>query len=352
LKASRSSRQRFRCKRGGHVFELGYGKGVVSREERAVVRESLERGSVRILARRFSRSKTTVMEMVHRVTKRMARSLDVAQALLPVWGGVLVVDGKYVRTKTLRSLRADARIRDRNLMSWICSVDAWTGDLPHYQLGDEETMVDLVLYFKRLKELGYELRVLVSDGNPDFARAARKVYGEHVLFQLCTRHFVEGLRRKAREEGMQDDAQTTKFIFAIQRVIEAATLEEVGQRLVELKRLRARHPVQRLLLEDFKQHADALTTHLQHPDLHIPHTTNDTENIFRQLMLRLKSLGQFMHWTHAETYLNAWALYRRFTPFTDCRGSRKHRNGKTPLQCANARLDGVDMFEIPRGKQP
>lgn len=292
------------------------------------------------------------MDVVHRVTKRLADSLDVARALRPVWGGILVVDGKYVRTKQLRALRADVRVRQRNLMCWICGVDAWTGDLPHYALADEETMIDLVLYFRRLKEIGYELRVLVSDGNPDFVRAARKVYGEHILVQLCTRHFVEGLRRKAQEAGMRDDAQTGKIIFAIQRIIEAKTLEEAGQHLADLKRLRRRHPIHQLLLDDFKQNADALTQHLQRPDLDIPHTTNDIESLYRQLNLRLRSIGQFMHWQHAEHYLRAWALWRRFTPFTDCKNKRKIRNKKTPLECAQCRLDGVDMFKIPRQKQP
>lgn len=292
------------------------------------------------------------MSIIHRVMKRLADSLDVARFLRPVWGGILVVDGKYVRTKQLHARRADKHVRERNLMCWICGVDAWTGDLPHYQLADEETMIDLVLYFRRLKEIGYELRVLVSDGNPDFVRAARKVYGDDLLLQLCTRHFTDGLRRKALEGGVLHEPRTQELILCIQRIIEADTLEVAGQYLEALKTKQYRHPIHHMFIEDFKANANELTLHLQRPDLDIPHTTNDIESLYRQLNLRLRSLGQFMHWKHAEDYLKAWALWRRFTPFTDCKGKHKHRNKKTPLECAQCRLDGVDMFRIPRQKQP
>lgn len=237
-------------------------------------------------------------------------------------------------------------------MCWICGLDVGTGDLPHYALADEETMIDLVLFFKKLKEIGYVLRVLVCDGNPDIPRAARKVYGDAFFVQLCTRHFLEGLRRKAVLAGAHEDPQTLELIALIARIIEARDLEEASRWLLALRRRRYRSPSCRLILDDFKTHADNLTTHLQHPNLGIPHTTNDAESLFRQLNLRLRSLGQFMHWRHAENYLKAWALWRRFTPFTDCKGMRKKRNKKAPLECANCSLEGVDMFKITVKNQP
>jgi hypothetical protein len=324
----------------------------ITAEEKTIVRESLERASVRILARRFGQSKTTIMKTVHRVTRSVPDSRDVAAALHPVWSGILAVDGKYVRTKILRGKRFDKKERTRSFMCWLSGIDIGTGDLPHYALADEETMIDLVMYFRRLKEIGYELRVLISDGNPDIPRAARKIYGDGILTQLCTRHFIEGLKRKSLEAGLRDDAQTQNIILAIQRIIEAETIEEAAERFDELKAKRLRHPLHRLLVNDFRAHAEELTAHLRYPELRIPHTTNDAESIFHQLGLRIESLGQFAHWQHAESYLKAWSLWRRFTPFTDCKGPRKNRNKKAPLECAHCRIKGVDMFKIPRTNQP
>ncbi len=323
-----------------------------AREDREVTRESLERGSVRILARRFRRSKTTILKTIHRVTASLPGSVEIARRFSPCWSTTLLVDGKYVRVAAPRSFRRDGAVRLRNMMCWIAGVDFGTGDIPHYALADEETMIDLVLFFERLKGIGYVLRVLVCDGNDEIIRAAIHVYGPGILVQLCTRHFTEGLRRKAVEAGLGGDPRTEALIAVIQRIIEADGLEEAGRRFDALAKLRYRHPGQRLLLADFMRHRDRLTTHLQHPELRLPHTTNDIENFFRQLNLRLKSFGQFMHWRFAERYLKAWALLRRFTPFTDCKGARKTRNGKAPLECAGCRIKGVNIFEIDGSNQP
>lgn len=314
--------------------------------------ESIERASVRILARRFGRSKTTIMKTIHHAAGLLAKSHEVAAFFRPSWSGILVVDGKYVRTKTLRSKRFDEGERSRSFMCWLSSVDAGTGDLPHYALADEETMIDLVLFFRRLKEIGYPLRVLISDGNADIPRAARKVYGEGIIHQLCTRHFIDGLYRKAAEAGFSDDERTVAIILSIQRVIESDDIETAAARLEELKAFPLRHPLHRLLVADFRAHAEELVAHLAHPNLGIPHTTNDAESLFHQLGLRLDPLGQFMNWRYADNYLNAWSLWRRFTPFTDCKGARKKRNKKSPLECAGCRIKGVDMFKIPRTNQP
>ena len=89
----------------------------------------------------------------------------------------------------------------------------------------------------------------------------------------------------------------------------------------------------------------ALAAHLLNPGMGIPSTTNDIENVFRQLFLRVESLGQFRHWRYAEAYLAAWALRRRVTQFTDAKGARRCRNGRSPLELAGCGT--VDMFKIP-----
>lgn len=47
----------------------------------------------------------------------------------------------------------------------LLGVDFHTRDLPHYSLGDNENMIDLVLYFQQLKANGCDLQILVRDGN-------------------------------------------------------------------------------------------------------------------------------------------------------------------------------------------
>lgn len=280
------------------------------------------------------------MQIVHQVTSIVKDSAWIAENFKLSWSGVLAVDGKSIRVYNHLAKKLDlSKLTKLERMylhkkTWICGIDYGTGDLPHYDLADEETMIDLVLFFRVLKQIGYPLRVLVSDGNEEIIRAARKVYGSTFLHQLCTRHFTEGLKRKMREGGLEFDQKTNELLILIQCTIEADTLEVSLENFEKLRRKKVTHPVQHEILQTFYEQMNKLTTHLQYQELNIPHTSNDIENLFRQLNLRLKTIGIFGSFQHARNYLKAWALWRRTTKFTDCRGARKTRNGRMPLELA------------------
>lgn len=302
------------------------------------------------------------MRIIHRVTEYLPGSLVVARILKPVWSGIFVFDGKYVRvydrwSAVMKNVDTHAkrhpgeaagdssRLMPRHWAAWICGIDHGTGDLPHYAIAEEETKIDLVLYFQGLQEIGYPLSVLVSDGNPDILSAARKVFGSSFVYQRCTKHFIDGLLRlMTQEEYSAHKTDTEKLIRLIQSIITAPDLEAAGRRLTVLPHMAQKTPVQKQVMRLFERNKESLTAHLLYPDLHIPLTSNDIENLFRQVNLRLKSLGQFRHWRYAEHYLKAWALLRRFTPFTDAKGKRKERNGKAPLTLAGVDLTHVDMY--------
>lgn len=348
------SKRRFVCGDCELSWCLGERQVVNENIQAVIVRESLERGSIRILARRFQKSKQWIMDTIHQGVRNLASSEWIAKRFQPTWSGILVVDGKFVKVwDRLESVMrpsdffSETMRRAMHMKVWLCGIDSGTGDLPHYDLADEETKVDLVLYFKKLKEIGYVLNVLVCDGNEDIVSAARKVFGSAFLVQRCTRHFVEGQKRKAIEASCKDHLLVLECITLIQKIIEASSLAESCHYIEDLKRRNFRHPVCRLLIADFKQHSTVLTTHLFHPELHIPHTSNEIENLFKQLGLRLTSFGRFGHWIYARDYLNAWALLRRCTPFTDCRGERRCRNGKSPLQLAGCHIGTFDPVKPP-----
>lgn len=343
--------QRFRCRTCNATWPSAAERGDLRAKDREIALEHIERASMRTLGRRHAASKQRVMRTVHRATRNAMTSLEIARRFSPCWSGTLVVDGKYVRVferlsaKLDRGALTDDECRSLNTKVWLCGIDSGTGDLPHYALADEETKIDLILYFRALKEIGYALRVLVCDGNDHIALAARKVFGDDFLVQRCTRHFLEGLRRKAQEAGMSQDAATRTLVAAIQGVVEARTLEEAAALRDALQRRPPRHAFHRHLVAELERQLPTLTTHLQHPEFFIPHTSNEIENLFRQLNLRLRSLGRFGHWRYASDYLNAWAFWRRTTTFTDCRGVRRTRNGKSPLQLAGCKIPvDIDIF--------
>jgi hypothetical protein len=333
--------------------------GNVREEERdcfQITRESLERASLRILAGRYGKSKNTVLKIVHRVTSCLPDGIAIRRQFLPLWSGILVVDGKVVRvydklsSKLKRSSLSEDELRWMNKMRWLCGIDHGTGDLPHYALAKEESRIDLVMYFQALKLMDYPLFAVVCDGNPEIPHAARFVFGAQVVVQRCTRHFLEDLRKllPAEEDDPKGRERLMRLIGRIKSIIEAATIEDMMERFDALKRDRGRYrsPVAKQMLRMFLDAKGQLCAHLLHPELHLPHTSNDIENLFRQLNLRLKSLGRFFRQSSARDYLNAWALLRRFTKFTDCRNGRRHRNGKAPLTLAGCEISNIDPFKL------
>jgi len=310
---------------------------------------------VRILARRYGKTRKTVIRAIHRITASLPDSAFIQRRFLPRWSGVLVFDGKVVRvydklsSMLKNSSFSEDELRWMNKMRWLIGVDHGTGDLPHYDIAKEESRIDLILYFRMLKELGYPLKALICDGNEEIPRAAKFVFGDDVIIQLCTRHFMEGLRRLIGEEQEpRRRAKLDALLRHIQGVIEAKDIERANERqkrLISFSRT-IRHPLKETVMQTFHRHEEELTAHLLHPKLKLPHTSNDAENLIRQLNQRLKSLGRFFHQSYARDYLNAWMLLRRFTPFTDCKGTRTYRNGKAPLELAGCDIKHIDPLSL------
>lgn len=325
---------------------------------RRIIRESFERASIRILARRYDKTKKTIMAIIHRVTAQLPDSISIAKKFFPLWSGILVFDGKVIRvfddaTRRMdRTKLSESEIRWMHKMRWLCGIDYGTGDLPHYSLGESENMIDLVVHFQTLKSLKYPLIALVCDGNPLIPRAAKFVFGNTIIVQRCTRHFLEDLRRLLPNEDDQAEERIKleQLILHIKYVIEADSLESAQEQLELLRNYSDtfKSQAKRTMLNMFKHAKTELTAHLLNPEINLPHTSNDIENLFKQLMLRLKTLGRFFHQDYARNYLNGWALLRRFTPFTDCRSGRKHRNTKTPLELAGCEIKNIDPMKLTR----
>jgi len=352
---SRQRIHRFLCLDCNHSWTFTSAEKINAKTEKQIIRESMERASVRILARRFCKSKTTVISGIHAVCKHLADSVTLAGKLKPGWSGVLVVDGKWIRAydpasqRIIKKLSKEERKRLHRFV-WLLGVDSGTGDIPNHSIAEEETKIDIMMYFQDLKRMDYPLKAVISDGVPWYGQAAKKIFGKQVIVQHCTRHFLERCRERMRENelGLKSE-RTAMLIYFIKHIIEASRIGEAKawlKRLKRNKRVLIRTQTQKWILRRFKQEAKYLTAHLLHQGLNIPHTNNDVENMIGQAEKRLSTICRFNHWQNARDYLNAWTLWRRFAPFTDCRGKRKNRNGKSPLELAGVDTNGINWTEL------
>lgn len=309
------------------------------------------RSSIRTIARRKKLSKTTVSLAVLKVAKETKGSIWIAKHLKPNWGHVLSVDGKVIRVFNpnaryyLGSGPEKAWLLKK---TWFAGVDVITKDLTHYKVIDGETKIDLWEYFKTLKEdVEYDLKVLVCDGNPEAMEGAKRVYGFSIGVQLCIRHFIETLKAIAREEGQIKKKGADNLVGSIWQALAMKKEADCFSTLRTLQTIRETR-TQKLIWQSVNTHIFLLTTHFRFHDRYfVPRYNNDCENLFKQLSLRLKSWNMFRNKGNAEHYLKTWALARRFTKFTDCRGDMNRlKNGKAPLELAGVDIKGLDYLNL------
>ncbi len=308
--------QKFRCLKCNHTFSKRITKGKLTANEKVnIARTHLEgRTSIRQLVRDTGLAKQTIQNAIYEVVKNCAGSAFISKYLKPSWGGNLIVDGTTIRVFDWSAKHFHYNKEEKRFLHkliWIVALDLETLDIVHQYLGEEETMIDLILFFREIKNIGYDLKGLVSDGNTDIKRSAQMVYKIPFNHQLCTTHFVRALRARLREEKLS------------------------SERYEELKKAVYQEtwipglPKELFTYQKFKE---------------LPKTNQQIENLFKQLKLRTHSINQFHSYDTAKSYLTAWSLARRFTPFTDCRN--KYKNHKAPLELAGCNIKGLNYLDL------
>lgn len=323
------------------------------------VRRHLEdASSYRTIERRDGPSKPAAIRCVHAAGKIAKDSVWISRNLKPKWRGVLCVDGTYIRVRNAFAELArkerwfdDESERFLHKLIALIGIDYHTRDLPHYSIGDNENMIDLILYFQQLKENRYDLQVLVRDGNSRIGEAARSVYGKPIDEQLCHHHFLEKFEDAlaARECSAQERTAILELQSRVCSIIRVDDIDLACRRVNDFSREQNRFRISATtneLVDKFIRDFESLTEYLQHPRGFVPTTVNLSENINKQLKDRLKPMCMFQSIQSAENYVKLWCLKRRFQKFTDCKKPFKHLNGKAPLEIAGCRINGLDYLNL------
>lgn len=232
----------------------------------------------------------------------------------------------------------------------LLGTDYHTRDLPHYSLGDNENMIDLVMYFQQLQRNGYDLKVLVRDGNGCISEAAKHVFGAGIPVQLCQRHFLAKFDDKiANRELQQERENILELKRRVWTIIRSPDIDLACGRMNEFVLNKAQFEKSAVTVElvfKFLRDFEQLTMYLQYPRGLVPPTSNVSENMNQQLKNRLRSMCIFQSIVSAENYLKLWCLKRRFQRFTDCKAPHRHLNGKAPLELAGCKIKNMDYLQL------
>jgi transposase-like protein len=230
--------------------------------------------------------------------------------------GIIVVDGKYIKVRGY-----DTKIP----LLW--GLDYLSHDIPVFRLAPSESYQSWLKYFGYLKSIKYPLKIVVCDDNENIRRAAKYIF-PRALIQLCHNHYLENIRKALRT---RTEEEYIPFV------------EDLKRELFSLK----------LTVKTFRKRSFKLFNKYQHDDTCVryllrinelikeltaahyvkksPRDTNLIELFNSHLEARLKSIKGFKSFVHAEQWLNAYILRRRFKAFTDCSKKFRYLNGKTAV---------------------
>ena len=336
-----------------------------------------ERMSYRVMSKRlkekFGLSITPryLCKMVNEVAKMSKSSIEISHQFKPKWDGYIAVDDKYVR------------VRGRRYLSLV-AVDT-TGDPVHIELVEEPNQEAYDNFFRYLVDhIGYRVRAITTDLDPMLDNAVKNVFAGKILHQKCIWHALEIVKRqidfqKARQEYHRFKKKYDIMAATLEdkKVFYHSTKEKLAQMKADLDVLQEECSAKEKLVEDVREmlkqktsssasikltnikqrykdkypkiisfltaNLEGLTTHTINHD--IPNTNIMAENFNRQLQRRLKTIEAFQTVTTAFNYLNMIRNYIRFKPYTDCKGIRKYRNRKSPIELCSVKLRSRDWIK-------
>lgn len=168
---------------------------------RILLSEHLDGTSFRKLGNQHDISHSTAYRKCLAALEELPHCADITRKYCSTYSGILLVDGKFVKVKGWEKK-----------IPVLYGIDFLTHDIPTYLFTVGENFVSLVKFFTSLRLLNYPLRSLVSDDNLNIPNACRKIYPS-MVWQLCTNHFKENIRRSLE---VRTDEKYKKFMRYIE----------------------------------------------------------------------------------------------------------------------------------------
>lgn len=232
--------------------------------------------------------------------------------------GVLIIDGKYIAVKGFE-----------RKIPFLFSIDYHSHDIPYGDLFASEDEAAFSQYFQTLKDIGYNLKIVVADDRAGIKQALNKVF-PYARLQLCQNHYLENIRKVLK---VRTETKYQHFFNSLKLHIftEAKTDEEITKGLEHVKENHAgKSFLLHNILADIKNRRNDLFAYLDFDDC--PNNTNLIELYNSHLNGRLKTIKGFQSLDSAKRWLNAWVIRRRTKQLTDCEGKFKYLNKHCSLE--------------------
>jgi transposase-like protein len=192
-----------------------------------------------------------------------------------------------------------------------------------------EDEITFSLYFQTLKDLGYNLRIVVADERQGIKQALNKVF-PYARLQLCQNHYLENIRKLLKVRTVT----TYQHFFNSLKLhvfTNAKTDKEISEAIDHVKKHHAGGSwLLNNILADIEIKRNELFAYRYFENC--PNNTNLIELYNSHLNGRLKTIKGFQSLVSAKRWLNAWTIRRRTKTLTDCQEKFKHLNKHCSLE--------------------
>lgn len=268
------------------------------------------------------------------------------------YSGIVAVDEKYIL--------APKPHREGKMGRWVylfVAIDPYTYDLLHARVYPARTADCARAFLLSLKAQGVLTpKVFVTDLWGPYETVIPEVYPGAVHHQ-CVFHAEQAASTLMRDKlgaDFRSVPQAQVLRQAIVHVFRAGCrrtlIRRYGKLFQQKQALLTDCPELTPVFESLERHFEKLANAYADRRLSIPRTNNAVERVIRTFTRRYKTMAGFERLETAQAYVELWACYYRFRPFsTDANPRIRNRS---PLQIAGYELEGVNCLDWGRPPPP
>ena len=287
---------------------------------------------------------------VYRRLASIRRQLPSLQRLLgPVrYSGIVAVDEKYIL--------APKPHREGKMGRWVylfAAIDPYTYDLLHAQVYPARTTDSARAFLLSLKAQGVLTpKVLVTDLWGPYETVIPEVYPGAIHHQ-CVFHAEQAASTLMRDKLGADwrsvppaEALRRAIVHVFRAGCRRTLIRRYTKLLQQKQALLADCPELTAVFDSLARHFEKVANAYADRRLSIPRTNNAVERVFRTFTRRYKTMTGFDRLETAQAYVQLWAYYYRFRPFSPD-ANQRIRN-RSPLQIAGYAVQEATCLELVR----
>lgn len=263
------------------------------------------------------------------------------------WGRDLVEWNEVFGTRTCGVIAVDEKyVKIRGIWHYVfIAVDTESLDVLEAEIFPTRDTNAAKTFLGKLKATGYQINVIITDGNPAYEKAIQAVYPE-AKHQKCIFHVERGVKDELYKAiGSRKDPRYKELATKVGAIFRSQKVEAFETAWNEWVELKAANLDLKAIFESLQKERDWIRETLLQSK--IPRTSNAVERVIEEFDRKYDAMQSFMSLPSARAWTKLIQLYFRMRAF-----ERGRRKGLSPVELLGYPVEGLDWREYIVGVGP